>query len=153
MNNLIFKTLSNKKEIELIDYIKNYLIMYPDTTIFIGTDSQNQRTYTNYASVIVLHNKTRGGHVIYTKRQLPKIYDKFVRLWNEIEFSLEIADYLVANNVKKPDYIDLDLNPDPKYKSNDVLRAALGYVIGLGYNARCKPNAMSASYVADTLCK
>jgi predicted RNase H-related nuclease YkuK (DUF458 family) len=46
----------------------------------------------------------------------------------------------------------LDLNPDPKYKSNQLLRAALGYVESMGYIPRCKPNAMCASYVADALC-
>ena len=50
-------------------------------------------------------------------------------------------------------WIDIDLNPDPKYKSNFILRSALGYVESMGYTPRCKPNAMVASYVADALCK
>jgi predicted RNase H-related nuclease YkuK (DUF458 family) len=74
-------------------------------------------------------------------------------LWNEVEYSIEVAEYLTNNGIQRPSYIDLDLNPDPKYKSNQILRAALGYVESMGYIPRCKPNAMVASHVADALCK
>jgi predicted RNase H-related nuclease YkuK (DUF458 family) len=66
---------------------------------------------------------------------------------------LQTANYLVEHGIQKPNFIDIDLNPDPKYKSNQVLRAALGYVESMGYVPRCKPNAVVASYVADAICK
>jgi predicted RNase H-related nuclease YkuK (DUF458 family) len=147
-----FKSLSTRKEVDLIPYVKQFLSENPDTTIFIGCDSQNER-YTTYATVIVLHNLGKGGHVLYAKEVLPKINDRFTRLWNEVEYSLQVAEHLTAHGIQKPNGIDLDLNPDPKYKSNQVLRAALGYVESMGYVPRCKPNAMVASHVADALCK
>ena len=79
--------------------------------------------------------------------------NKFTKLWNEVQDSVELAQYLEANGIEKPAYIDLDFNPDPRYQSNTVLRAALGYVESLGYSPRCKPDAVSASYIADKICK
>jgi predicted RNase H-related nuclease YkuK (DUF458 family) len=103
--------------------------------------------------VIVLHYGNRGGHVIYSRKSIPRILDRFTRLWKEVEDSVELAQWLEANDIEKPAFIDLDFNPDPKYQSNSILRSALGYVESLGYNARCKPDACSASYVADRICR
>lgn len=150
--NLKFKSLTTRKEVDLIPYVKQFLSENDYTSIFIGCDSQNEKN-TTYGIVIVLHNAGKGGHVLYAKEVLPKINDRFTRLWNEVEYSLQVAEYLTTNGIQKPNYIDLDLNPDPKYKSNQVLRAALGYVESMGYVPRCKPYAMVASYVADAICK
>ena len=148
---LKFKSLSTRKEVDLIPYVKDFLANNSDTTIYVGCDSQNER-YTTYAVVIVLHNPGKGGHVLYTKDIVNRIPDRFIRLWNEVEYSLQTAIILSENGIN-PNYIDLDLNPDPKYKSNQVLRAALGYIESMCYTPRCKPEAMVASYVADAICK
>jgi hypothetical protein len=148
---LKFKSLSTRKEVDLIPYVKDFLANNSDTTIYVGCDSQNER-YTTYAVVIVLHNPGKGGHVLYTKDIVNRIPDRFIRLWNEVEYSLQTAIILSENGIN-PNYIDLDLNPDPKYKSNQVLRATLGYIESMGYTPRCKPEAMVASYVADAICK
>ena len=149
---LQFKSLSNGNKIDLIPYVKEFLSKNTNTTIFIGSDSQNTRN-TTYAVVIVLHNPNKGGHVLYAKNTVPVITDRFTRLWKEVEYSLQTANFLVNNGIQKPAFIDIDLNPDPKYKSNQVLRAALGYVESMGYTPRCKPEAMVATYVADAICK
>ena len=90
---------------------------------------------------------------IAVKKKVPVIRDKFTKLWGEVQDSVELAQYLEANGIEKPAYIDLDYNPDPKYQSNTVLRSALGYVESLGYVPRCKPYAVSASCIADKICK
>ena len=149
----MFKSLTNQREVDLIPYVKEFLTTNENTNIYIGSDSQNARHTTSYAIVIVLHNPGKGGHVLYSKEVIPKIHDKFSRLQKEVEKSIETAEFLRVNDIQRPAYIDLDLNPDPKYQSNQVLRAALGYVESMGYIPRCKPNAMSASHVADALCK
>lgn len=41
----------------------------------------------------------------------------------------------------------------PRYQSNNILRAALGYVEEMGYIPTCKLNAITASCVADLICK
>jgi predicted RNase H-related nuclease YkuK (DUF458 family) len=121
--------------------------------IYVGSDSQNIGNKTIYAMVIVLHYGNNGGHVIYSKKYVDRIRDRFVRLWKEVEDSIQLAKYLEDNGIQKPDFVDLDFNPDPKFQSNTVLRSALGYVESMGYKPRCKPYAVSATYVADKICK
>lgn len=149
----VFRRLSDNQRVDLIPYVKRKLEESDDVRLYIGTDSQNIKEKTIYGIVIVFHYGNRGGHVIYSKYKVPKIRDRFTKLWREVEDSIELAQYLEVNNVQKPTYIDLDYNPDPKWQSNKVLLAALGYVESMGYEARCKPNAIAASCVADRICK
>lgn len=157
-----FKSLTNRQSVDLIPYIQRYLLENSETEIFIGCDSQNRGRITSFATVIVLHNKGRGGHVLYSQDSIPRTKSvrqnsktevEFQRLWSEVERSIETAEYLKSHNIKSPTFVDIDLNPDPQFKSNQALRAALGYVESLGYVVRCKPDAVSATYVADKLCK
>ena len=148
-----FQSLSNGQFVDLVPYLKSKLAESKDIRMYVGTDSQNVGRRTIYATVIVLHYGNSGGHVIYSKISVPRIVDRFTKLWNEVEDSVKIAQYLEDNGLPKPAYIDIDFNPDPMYQSNSVLRAALGYVESLGYVPRCKPYAISASYVADKICK
>lgn len=148
----VFRSLSNEKVVDLIPYLKEKIASADDIKIYIGTDSQNIGGKTVYASVIVLHYGNRGAHVVYSKTKVDRIRERFAKLWREVEISMEVAQYLRENDINAT-YIDIDLNPDPRYGSNNVLRAALGFVESMGYVARCKPFATAASYCADRLCK
>jgi predicted RNase H-related nuclease YkuK (DUF458 family) len=145
--------MSTNEDIDLIPYLHQYFSENENTIMYIGSDSQNEKIHTSYATVIVLHNSNKGGHVLYTKEKVPKVKDRFSRLWAEVQRSVELSDYLVLNKIRKPGYIDVDLNPNPNYPSNQVLSSAIGYIKSMGYEPRCKPNAIAASYVADLICK
>ena len=49
--------------------------------------------------------------------------------------------------------IHADINADPRYESNVAMREALGYITGMGWDAKIKPDAYAASKGADRLCK
>lgn len=153
MKNRKFQRLADGKEIDLIPYVKEKLKEADNIRLYVGSDSQNVGNKTVYGMVIVFHFGNNGGHVIYSKRTVDKIRDRFTRLWGEVQDSVDLAQYLESNGIQKPAFVDIDFNPDPKYKSNDVLRSALGYVESMGFTPRCKPYAISATYVADKICK
>ena len=83
---------------------------------------------------------------------MPRVRDRWSRLWKEVEYSVDMANQLVQSGLPKATFIDLDLNPDPQFKSNDVVRAAVGLVESMGYQARTKPYSLCASYAADKVC-
>lgn len=150
---LEFKSLTNRKAIDLIPYVKHFIATNEDTHLYVGTDSQAHGGYTHFTTVIVLHNRTKGGHVLYTDVKLKRITDEYTYLWKELEQSIEVAQYLTSQGIQKPDFIDIDMNPDPKYRSNSLLRSAVGYVEALGFTPRVKPDSMAATHVADALCR
>jgi hypothetical protein len=144
-----FKRLADHQYVDLVPYLLDRIT--DDVKIYIGADSQNIGEKTHYATVIVLHYGNSGGHVLYNKQIVPRVRDSFSRLWKEVEDSIEVALYLSDQGLPRATYIDLDLNPDPRYQSNTVLRAAMGYVESLGFKPRIKPNAAAASCCADHL--
>lgn len=152
--NLNFKRLGDHSPIlDLAQYAKEQVKLDKDLRIYVGSDSQNQTNCTNLATVIVFHKGGRNGaHVVYRSLKIPKIRDGFSRLWLEVTSSTEIAIFLREQGLEI-DKIDLDLNDDPKWKSNSVLRSALGYVESLGFEPRWKPYQPYAVRVADTLCR
>lgn len=150
---MTFKRLSDHEPIEVGDYITNYLIDNPGTNIYVGCDSQNTRDLTVYATVVVLHKNNKGGHVLYSRESVPKIYNNFNKLWGEVDRSIQLATELSEVFGIPIKYVDLDLNPDPKYRSNQVLRAAVGYVESMGFVPRVKPNDLWAISAADSICK
>jgi predicted RNase H-related nuclease YkuK (DUF458 family) len=76
-----------------------------------------------------------------------------VRLLSEVWYSIEIAEELKNAGLPKAKYIDIDLNPDPKYKSNEVFRQAVGLVEGMGYSVRYKTLGALVTHAADGLTK
>jgi predicted RNase H-related nuclease YkuK (DUF458 family) len=69
----------------------------------------------------------------------------------EVWKSIELAEHLRENGIPKAEYIDIDLNPDKKFKSNIALRQAIGFVEGMGYQVRCKSMGAIMTYAANYL--
>ena len=78
---------------------------------------------------------------------------RYERLWREVELSVETAQQRMSVDIQKPEYIDIDLNPDPKYQSNTLLRAAVGLIESLGLKARYKTLSPWSISIADSICK
>lgn len=148
-----FKFFSGKEIENTEEYIKNYLKDNPNIEIIIGTDSQNKSNYTKWSTVIVLYTPGHGGHCIFKRWKTTKEKIKNVRLLKEVEESLNIANWLVESGLPKPKYIDIDINPNPKYKSNEVYQAAKGWVESMGYEVRFKTIAPLVTCVADWVVK
>lgn len=149
-----FKKLGNKQPVEnLKDYLTNWLIDNPEDEILISCDSQSVGDQVNYARVIVLRKKGKGGHVLYERISTPrKLYGKesgkdFEKLYKEATLISELADFIIENLGRKPDVIALDYNPDPYYFSNQVLLASVGWLSAKAKSVVGKPNPYS--YVAD----
>jgi predicted RNase H-related nuclease YkuK (DUF458 family) len=67
----------------------------------------------------------------------------------EVSLALE-AFYAVEEAIgKRKLEIHLDVNPDPIHASNVVTKEALGWVRGLGLEAKIKPESFAASTAAD----
>jgi predicted RNase H-related nuclease YkuK (DUF458 family) len=147
-----FRTLYGRSIPNVVEYIKNYISENPNSELLIGADSQSyENAVTKYGIVIALYTQGRGAHVVCMRETVPIEHNMQMRLMNEVWKSVEVAEFLKENNLPKPTFIDIDLNPDPRYKSNSVLRQAVGLVEGMGYKVRIKGNGASVQYAANHL--
>jgi predicted RNase H-related nuclease YkuK (DUF458 family) len=45
--------------------------------------------------------------------------------------------------------VHADINTNPSFKSNSALREAMGYILGMGFAFKAKPNAFASSSCAN----
>lgn len=147
-----FKKFTGEKLPNLVEYIKNYVGDHKEAEIIVGTDSQNKGHNTTYSTVIVLYTPGHGGHCIFRRWKTPKERVRQVRLLKEVEESINLAQELDEAGLKIK-YIDLDINPNPKFKSNEVFQTAKGWVESVGFEVRFKTIAPLVTSVADWLVK
>ncbi|MEG2764084.1 ribonuclease H-like YkuK family protein, partial [Chryseobacterium sp.] len=65
-------------------------------------------------------------------------------------YSIEVAMAIRESGVNVK-FIDIDINGNPKYKSNKVLEQAMGMVKGMGFDVRHKQSGAIATYAANHL--
>jgi predicted RNase H-related nuclease YkuK (DUF458 family) len=119
--------------------------------VCIGTDSQVKGKETEFATVIVFIRKGKGGFMYIhneTTRQKMSIKQ---RMLLEVSKSIEVA-YALCNlftiyNVDME--VHADINTNPNFKSNDALKEAMGYILGMGFVFRAKPHAFASSNCAN----
>lgn len=114
-----------------------------DTKVFIGCDSSVKKGEATYIVALILYRKD-FCRVYKTMHKLPDYGNIKARMLQEAAFAIQTALEL---NV--PAEIHLDINPNPKFKSNAALKEALAYVKGMGLQAKVKPEAFAASCAAD----
>ncbi len=148
-----YKRLYDGEKIDLIQYVGEWMKSKPNAEILIGCDSQNFKDRTIYAIVVALYDTGKGAHVLYKRWRTQREWTRSTRLLNEVWYSVEVAEEMRAAGLPKVRWIDIDINPDPKYKSNEVFRQAVGMVEGMGYKVRYKSLGPIATYCADHLVK
>jgi uncharacterized protein len=119
--------------------------------VCIGTDSQVKGKETEFATVIVFIRKGRGGFMYIhneTSRQKMSIKQ---RMLTEVSKSIEVA-YALCNlfTLYGVDMeVHADINTNPNFRSNDALKEAMGYIMGMGFAFKAKPNAFASSSCAN----
>jgi len=119
--------------------------------VCIGTDSQVKGAETEFATVIVFLREHNGGFMYIHNEKTRQKYNIKERMLVEVAKSIEIA-YELCNLFIQYDVdmeVHADINTNPQFKSNDALREAMGYILGMGFAFKAKPEAFAGSSCAD----
>jgi len=121
--------------------------------VCIGTDSQVKGKETEFATVIVFLREGRGGFMfIHNDRTTHKYSIKermLVEVAKSIEIAYELCNLFTLYNVDME--VHADINTNPNFKSNDALREAMGYILGMGFAFKAKPEAFASSSCANKM--
>ncbi|MEI6946153.1 ribonuclease H-like YkuK family protein [Paraflavisolibacter sp. H34] len=122
--------------------------------VCIGTDSQVKGPDTEFATVVVFLREGHGGFMFLHNEKTTQRYTIKERMLVEVAKSIEIA-YELCNlftlyNVDME--VHADINTNPNFKSNDALKEAMGYILGMGFAFKAKPEAFASSCCADKAC-
>lgn len=119
--------------------------------VCIGTDSQVRGKDTEFATVIVFLREKKGGFMFINNSNSKISMGIRERMILEVSKSIEVAyalcDLLDAHDVELE--VHADINTDPHFQSNVALKEAMGYIIGMGFQFKMKPDAFASSSCAD----
>ena len=119
--------------------------------VCIGTDSQVRGTVIEFATVIVFLREKKGGFMFIHNEKLERLMSLRERMISEVSKSVDIA-YKLCDLLDRYDIgleVHADINTDPHFKSNEALREAMGYILGMGFVFKAKPDAFASSSCAD----
>jgi len=118
--------------------------------VCIGSDSQVKGIVTEFATAIVFLRKGSGGFAFVNKYVSKRLYGIKERMLHEvsdsIKYAYQICPLLDKYNVQLE--VHADINSDPNFKSNIAFKEAMGYILGMGYTFKAKPNAFASTYCA-----
>ena len=119
--------------------------------VCIGTDSQVKGMETEFATVIVFLREGHGGFMFIHNDKTRQQYTIKERMLTEVARSIEIAyqlcDLFTVYDVDME--VHADINTNPHFKSNDALKEAMGYILGMGFAFKAKPEAFASSSCAN----
>lgn len=121
--------------------------------VCIGTDSQVKGADTEFATVIVFLREGHGGFMFIHNEKTKKQYSIKERMLVEVAKSIEIA-YELCDLFTQYDVdmeVHADINTNPHFKSNEALREAMGYILGMGFAFKAKPEAFASSSCANKI--
>jgi predicted RNase H-related nuclease YkuK (DUF458 family) len=121
--------------------------------VCIGTDSQVKGSETEFATVIVFLREGHGGFMFIHNEKTTHQYSIKERMLVEVAKSIEIAyelcDLFTLYDVDME--VHADINTNPAFKSNDALKEAMGYILGMGFAFKAKPEAFASSSCANKM--
>ena len=119
--------------------------------VCIDIDSQVKGQETEYATVIVFLREGHGGFMFIHNEKTRQQFTIKERMLMEVAKSIEIA-YELCNLFTVYDVdmeVHADINTNPQFKSNDALKEAMGYILGMGFAFKAKPEAFASSSCAN----
>jgi uncharacterized protein len=121
--------------------------------VCIGTDSQVKAKLTEFATVIVFIRKGKGGFMYIhneSTRQKMSIKERMLKeVGRSIDVAYSLCRLFTAYDVDME--VHADINTNPGFKSNDALKEAMGYILGMGFAFRAKPDAFASSNCANKM--
>jgi predicted RNase H-related nuclease YkuK (DUF458 family) len=153
-----WRKLSGERiKIPIIDEVTNVLKREREAghemKVCIGTDSQVKGKETEFATVIVFIRKGKGGFMYIHNETTKQQMSIKQRMLMEVGKSIDVA-YALCNIFSRYSIdmeVHADINTNPNFKSNDALKEAMGYIIGMGFAFKAKPEAFASSNCANKI--
>jgi uncharacterized protein len=126
-----------------------------ESSVYIGCDSirfrKNKMWYAKYSTVVIVHmDSKKGCRLFHESVDMPDYGNLKQRLLTEVQYAVATATEIIEVLGNRHMEIHLDINPDPKHKSNVAVKEALGWVKGsLNMDAKIKPASFAATHAAD----
>ena len=148
----LFRKVSGEK-VDVVKHTLEIIKNNPSVEIHIGTDSQSEGDKTTYVTAIAYRFGTRGVHYIYWKEKIPRVRNRYNKLFRETELTIEVAEWVTQQIKSIRVELDFDYNKDERFWSQKLVSSTKGWAEGLGYKVNIKPVKQIATRAADYHCR
>lgn len=122
--------------------------------VYVGTDSQMHGNVCEFSTAIVIYseNDRKGGQYFYRTQKFPRRDFRQLahRITTEVQYSVELA--CKVSDVIPDVSIEVHIDSSPAAngtKTSKFSDGLIGYAVGMGFDAKIKPEAWAASNIAD----
>lgn len=143
---------SNLKE-SVENVLKKEIALGNRLKVCIGSDSQIKGEIVEYATVIVFLREKKGGFMFVSSESKKQQIGIKERMISEVARSVQVAYSLcdLLDKYKIELEVHADINTDPEFPSYVALKEAMGYILGMGFIFKAKPDAFASSCCADKI--
>lgn len=140
---------------KVVDKLISYRLQNLDFSyrIIIGTDSQEVKSEgTNFVTALIVHRVGAGGIYFWKKANGIVTHSLKQRILTEAVFSLELAQKLTENLVKKgllEDNLEIHVDIGRAGPTREMISEVIGMIRASGFAVKIKPDAYGAAKVAD----
>jgi predicted RNase H-related nuclease YkuK (DUF458 family) len=152
---MAWKTLDGKPIEDIAITVESILLKAiaegTELKICIGADSQVYSKIIEFATAIVFIRKGNGGFMLVKKEREKVGMGIKERMILEVSKAVQTA-YSLSKLWDKYNVdieVHADINTDPSFKSSVALKEAMGYILGMGYKFKAKPDAFASSSCAN----
>lgn len=129
-------------------------VLHGVKTVYVGTDSQQHGLFTQFVTVIVVHEPLKGGRVFYTQEKVPRIKSLRERLlkevWMSVQTAMELSPMMGEDSHLQ---VHCDVNTNTRFKSSQYVKEVVSMVVSQGFECKLKPEAWAAGHAADHVVK
>jgi len=135
------------------EIIKRETHLGNELKVYIGTDSQVKRGVVEFATVIVFLRKHKGGFMFINRDKITRRLSIKERMLTEVQKSIDIAYQLcpLLDQYHIELEVHADINTNPHFQSNVALKEAMGYIMGMGFQFRAKPESFASTNCANKM--
>jgi len=129
------------------DYIKR------GGRIFVGTDSQLNHKFCTFATAICLHGAegSVGGRYFFKKKRKRNSSYRILRqrILQEVKHSIDVSFNLLERYPSAEIEVHVDIGQSAKSETRIFVDTVNGWLSGVGFQCRIKPDSWASSSVAD----
>ncbi len=120
--------------------------------VYIGTDSMLYGDSCNFATVVAFHNNDiRVANYLYKRFKVSNLgyNDLQTKITEEVSLAIQAAQLVASCCPSAEIEVHVDIGKNKKNKTRGLLPMVKGWVSGMGFDLRIKPESWASSSIAD----
>jgi uncharacterized protein len=136
------------------EYLKEEIKTYTKNggKIYVGSDSMLRPEKCSFAAVIALHDNSKKIARYYYKKINDKsesYLDLKIKILEEVNLSIQVAQYILEICPDADIELHVDIGTKKANLTSKLHSMISGWVTGMGFEIKVKPNSWASSSIAD----